>query len=435
MRVDTVAHSAPASPGLSITRLESIRRYLGRAQQSVQHSVLESSRKTYGTGIRRWLEFVKLFGTDPLMQTVPPEFLVQQSDLDAAIRTSWQEACIMGYLEWLQCPPHKIAPKTAFGYLCAVRYYLIGFGVDLKSMSQLSIAKQKQGLLNDFLSDEANLEANTRTIPLSVDIIQGERPTSSLSYQDLAFYTAMSLGFTILSRVSNYLPQKSAAYVLNTEHVTFLVCSVTDPTCEPSDVSADQIVGIPLDRIVGCSIFLQKSKVDGSGVGKRFPFSRQELCPPHRVYDIVSDLHQYVQVVQPIRGQPFFHVPCLEWSLVPTEYNRRLRKVAIKHGLDPNRVHSHSIRIGGATVLAAAGIPDYVIMTMGGWASAVYLQYIRPSLQVFDSAQKALADATVLSATSIRSMHPNLLAPAFDRSSCPAKSIDVFGEAQGEFAP
>jgi len=93
-----------------MTRLESIRKYLGRAQQSVQHSVLESSRKTYGTGIRRWLEFVKIFGTDPLMQIVPPEFMVQQLDLDAAIRTSWQEACIMGYLEWLQCPPHKIAP-------------------------------------------------------------------------------------------------------------------------------------------------------------------------------------------------------------------------------------------------------------------------------------------------------------------------------------
>ena len=425
----TAAHSTPLLSGLSVPRLESIRRYLGRAQQSVQHSVLESSRKTYGTGIRRWLEFVKIFGTDPLMQVIHPEFMVQQSDLDAAIRTSWQEACIMGYLEWLQCPPHKIAPKTAFGYLCAVRYYLIGFGVDLKSMSQLSIAKQKQGLLNDFLMDEANSEANTRTIPLSVDIIQGERPTSYRSCQDLAFYTAMSLGFTILSRVSNYLPQKSAAYVLNTEHVTFLVRPVMESTCEPFDVSADQIVGIPLDRIVGCSVFLQKSKVDSSGIGKRFPFSRHELCPPHRVYDIVSDLYQYVQAVQPIRGQPFFHVPGLQWSLVPTEYNSRLRKVAIKHGLDPNRVHSHSIRIGGATVLAAAGIPDYVIMTMGGWASAVYLQYIRPSLQVFDSAQTALADATVLSASSIRSMHPNLLAPAFDRSSYPAKLIkDVFGD-------
>eukprot|EP01036_Dinobryon_divergens_P034933 gene34933-45212_t len=198
--IGTAVHSTPALSELSVTRLGSIRKYLGRAQQSVQHSVLESSRKTYGTGIRRWLEFVKIFGTDPLMQVVPPEFMFQQSDLDVAIRTSWQEACIMGYLEWLQCPPHKIAPKTAFGYLCAVRYYLIGFGVDLKSMSQLSIAKQKKGLLNDFLMDEANSEANTRTIPLSVDIIQGERPTSYLSCQDLAFYTAMSLGFTILSR-------------------------------------------------------------------------------------------------------------------------------------------------------------------------------------------------------------------------------------------
>jgi hypothetical protein len=106
-------------------------------------------------------------------------------------------------------------------------------------------------------------------------------------------------------------------------------------------------------------------------------------------------------------------------------YNQRLRGVAIKHGLDPDRVHSHSVRIGGATLLAAAGVPDYVIMAMGGWASAVYLQYIRPSLQLYAAAQVALANATFLSADSIRAVHSHQKpGPTYDR--------DRFTKAPGD---
>jgi hypothetical protein len=136
---------------------------------------------------------------------------------------------------------------------------------------------------------------------------------------------------------------------------------------------------------------------------------------------------QYVLEAHPVRGKPFFYVPSLHWSLTPVLYNQRLRGVAIKHGLDPNRVHSHSVRIGDATLLAAAGVPDYVIMAMGGWASAVYLQYIRPSLQLYASAQAALANATFLSADSIRVVHSHQMpGPTYDRDRYQKASDDAF---------
>jgi hypothetical protein len=109
-------------------------------------------------------------------------------------------------------------------------------------------------------------------------------------------------------------------------------------------------------------------------------------------------------------------------------YNQRLRGVAIKHGLDPDRVHSHSVRIGGASLLAAAGVPDYVIMAMGGWASAVYLQYIRPSLQLYAAAQAALANATFLSASSIRAVHSHQMPgpTSYDRDRYQKAPDDAF---------
>jgi hypothetical protein len=144
------------------------------------------------------------------------------------------------------------------------------------------------------------------------------------------------------------------------------------------------------------------------------------------VYDIVSELYLYVRAVRPVKGKPFFHIPSLAWSLTPAHYNLRLRTVASKHGLNPDRVHSHSVRIGGATVLAAAQVPDYVIMAMGGWASAVYLQYVRPSFQLYAAAQTALANAAYVSAQSIRAVLLHRAPPpSYSRDKFPPKSASV----------
>jgi hypothetical protein len=36
-------------------------------------------------------------------------------------------------------------------------------------------------------------------------------------------------------------------------------------------------------------------------------------------------------------------------------------------GLDPRKVSAHSLRYGGATMLAASGLPQYLICWYGGW--------------------------------------------------------------------
>ena len=53
-------------------------------------------------------------------------------------------------------------------------------------------------------------------------------------------------------------------------------------------------------------------------------------------------------------------------------------------GLPWERCSAHSLRYGGATTLAAAGFPDFVIAFYGGWSpnSTVMRHCIRPSDQV-----------------------------------------------------
>lgn len=366
------------------------------------------------------------------MRTIPPEFALYAAEEGSFHHTSWQEACFMSFLEWLQGPPKPIAPTSAANYLYAVKHHLVCRGLDTTNLvSTTVISKQKKGNMNTFLEDEQNSEASRRTQPLSVDILMGERPLthSKNPLQDLAFFTALLLGFTMLTRASNYLPINSATYHLDTEHIAFTVAPLPGTLGPPTEVTADQLGDIPLSRIIGASAFLARSKTDSTGKGRRIPFLRRAVQPPACVYDIVEVLHQYVCAIRPTRGMPFFHIPSLVWSLSPAHYNLRLRTVAEKHGLDPDRVHSHSVRIGGATVLAAAQVPDYVIMAMGGWASAVYLQYVRPSLQLYAAAQSALANASYITAQSIRAMHSHQPPQSYDRDLFQKPPADAFQSA------
>ena len=54
-----------------------------------------------------------------------------------------------------------------------------------------------------------------------------------------------------------------------------------------------------------------------------------------------------------------------------------LKKVAVSFGFKKKGFSSHSLRIAGASALANAGVPDYIIQKTGRWKSLTFLQYIR----------------------------------------------------------
>ena len=45
-----------------------------------------------------------------------------------------------------------------------------------------------------------------------------------------------------------------------------------------------------------------------------------------------------------------------------------MKKIVVHLGWSASKISAHSLRYGGATMLAAAGLPQYVIEYFGGWA-------------------------------------------------------------------
>ena len=71
----------------------------------------------------------------------------------------------------------------------------------------------------------------------------------------------------------------------------------------------------------------------------------------------------------------------------------------------PERYSTHAIRIGGASALAAAGLPDWQIKKLGRWKSLAFLEYIQTALTSMRMAQLAMVNPRLFSVKDTRLIH------------------------------
>jgi hypothetical protein len=103
-------------------------------------------------------------------------------------------------------------------------------------------------------------------------------------------------------------------------------------------------------------------KNDTTHKGNRIHLRVADLEDKNQVYCITAKLWEFEKGSCPVRGRSVFFIPAINWTLKPRYFNVYLKQLAVAMGLDPRRISSHS-------ALAAAGMPNYVIMNMGRWRS------------------------------------------------------------------
>jgi site-specific recombinase XerD len=331
------------------------------------------------------------------MQTVPDEWHHRTDELRTTTIT-WEEACIVIFVASALQQTKPLAPRTISTYLSGVRKYLENEGVDTRFMNKSQyIRNTKQGLAQYYRAYTNRTTGDRERVPVTADMIRHYYAThaGNPTIAQQAVYTAMLIGFTAVARVSEYLQTPYATHLLTTDRVVF-------ETDTGKLIPAYQVYKHPGVRVTAATLHIKSKKNDQAGTGFRYYFT---IALPGETYCIVQSLWDYAMRARPVRGTSLFYIPSLDWTLKPPYFAEELRRLAVANGVDPTRVSSHSLRIGGATTLAAAGLNDHEIQGVGDWKSNSYLTYVRKNITLFEKARTALASPTAMNATAVRRMY------------------------------
>jgi len=179
---------------------------------------------------------------------------------------------------------------------------------------------------------------------------------------------------------------------------------------EKFSLDEGKVLALELALFIGLFFLLRKSeylKCSGKGKGIKFnqitifdehgrsiEFNRVGLIKAKRVHLNIpfskTDQHGYGRVLEHVRQEG--HEACIvtkieEWFKYARDYLSakesdyifmdigvdgvmvsQVMKWGTKNlGLNPDKISAHSLRYGGATMLAAAGLPQYIIAWYGGW--------------------------------------------------------------------
>ena len=359
-------------------------------------SVQESSQKTYGSGWRRWLAFSNFFGTDPYLRTMPTDWV----PVSAESPTAFADFVVISFMHRLVIE-EGLCPGTVGVYLSGVRYYFKIANRDITFLDSAWISSARTAMTLKYRRE--NPVAGKKALPFTCDMLIFARTksfnTGSAIHQ--AVNGCMAFSEVCMARVSEALPgAPEVDHWLRSDDVLFSLKTGRGITTsyDVNDVSWSNVRSVVFT--------VRSAKNDMQGEGHRFEYFTQATSST-RAFDIVEDMFLWAKCAQLKKGQPFFSFRG-EWTLSYDVLPKAIKKVATDMGLDASRYRPHSLRIGGASMLAAAGLPDYVIQKQGRWKSLAFLEYIRLGKQSFEMALSAMVNPTLLTVGDVGRWHPGV---------------------------
>ena len=242
----------------------------------------------------------------------------------------------------------RVAYKTIKVYLAGIQFWSIRSGSNLRLHNMPRLYYTLRGIRRW----QGSRFAQPRRLPITVYHLRLINHRLSLmqftNYERILYRTALSLAFFGLLRCSEYTSFSQHRY---------------DPTVTllASDVQFSQDSSIMY-------IYIKASKTDPfrSGCTIRVARLSSNLCP-------VTLMQQFLRVRPSIRG------PLFLFNAQRFLTSRDIRALLQRCLPGLAGFNTHSLRIGGASAAAAAGIPDSQIQILGRWASDAYQRYIHLS--------------------------------------------------------
>jgi len=208
------------------------------------------------------------------------------------------------------------------------------------------------------MHDKANpkcLQANVAfELSMLIRTIRLLRLKANLDLNKLqALELALYVGLFFLLRKSEYLVCTGKGKGLKFSQVSFF-------TKEGRCIKFEEVGRVKADRV---HLNIPFSKTDQHGYGRILEHVKQEgheSC-------IVTKLENWFEVARDVIGLKESDYIFKGMNIDGDMVTKVMKWGTEQLGLNPNRISAHSLRYGGATMLAAAGLPQYIIAWYGGW--------------------------------------------------------------------
>lgn len=360
------------------------------------------SQITYQTGMNAFTGFCLMTNIDCSLRTAPPWFDPISAPYSHQVTTLGAFMC---FLTW----ERGLAPDTVSNYLAGVKN---GFRLEhweRDSFSHPVLSQLKKSITLDWRDQEVNnLVHLKKSLPATVEMLVVLRDTiiDMQNLKDHAGYTACVMGLAMLTRRSEST-QTIANHFIRAMDVTF---HLTDPATGTSlDVKAHDAHRYDASWVTGVTTYFRSMKNDQLGRGGISTFStatRGESV----AYCVASDMFSWAARAEPLAEDPFLShcgsEVALAWALTGDYFNKLTKLAAETCGLDPKRFSTHSWRIGGASILAAAGHPNHYIQHAGRWRSLAFLDYINWAVSSMKEALVSLVDPGIFTTAQMMRLNP-----------------------------
>jgi len=239
---------------------------------------------------------------------------------------------------------------------------------DVKIFEDPSVRRARKASRGGSQRDGHKEKERKRRMPVTMDLIEREREDDWVGTRDTTrnmVYIGIVVAFNFMFRISEYVvDNKSEKHALRAEDVLFQRGNGLPP------LWAWTVGGMQKEEIVSVLFVVRSSKTNE---GRYLYLGRHSDVESRTVNDVI----EWAQISEVQRGDPFLsrwetgkNNQRLRKSLTREMINTTLKGLARKMGLDGVEFafSSHSLRIGGATSIMAAGESRTSVKRAGGWA-------------------------------------------------------------------
>ena len=372
-------------------------RNMSNFKVSLSFCVTDNSHQTYGIGERHFYRYCLTCDIDPKLQVIP---LSLQGHFSSEVYMIMTVGSFMSYLAVTK----GLCPNTISTYTSGVRDSFRRDGRPFVFFSDYRIKQMRMSLQIEWR--EAHEEKiHTETLPFTLDMLSTfDRLTTRGNMEEEAQFCCAQMQLANVLRCSECVPT-AADHHIRGQDVKFIMQHSDGSTFRIHPIDACKY---NLEGLISVEITVRSMKNDQDSLGYLYPHARRVIGEKVQ-FCLATTMYVYASRAKPLNEDPFLSYLLPDghrrW-LGYESYNTRIKQIAVACGFKGVNFSTHSLRIGGATLIAAAGHPNHYVRGMLRSKSDSYLGYIHLAMSSILDSQLSLVDPSIYTMRDMLRLNP-----------------------------